>query len=288
MVYPSEFDLMRDFQKEKNRFLFHYTTYSSALGILLSRQMRMGFLVNMNDPLEFVSHRDDGIVTHGGTNEEVFSKLNQFTNAVIEKERSVRLASFSVDMPDNDQSNTCQENFYNNLNFGWGRSRMWAQYADNHKGVCLIFDRECIEKEFKDAFESKSCECFCKKVIYTNDLEPIRDALSHPCDSFLTADKIDFLFQKCQDFRDEQEYRLLLINKKLKDPNETVSFSIENSVCGVITGVKFPKENKSSLEAAIKSCNPQIRRFYVRWDYGMPNISEPARWLAMVKDLLDE
>ena len=65
---------------------------------------------------------------------------------------------------------------YNNLSKGWARSRMWAQYADNHKGVCLIFDKLCLEKEFKGSFEKSSCETFCDVVNYTNNLNPIRNA----------------------------------------------------------------------------------------------------------------
>ncbi|MBR2090960.1 MAG: DUF2971 domain-containing protein [Fibrobacter sp.] len=53
---------------------------------------------------------------------------------------------------------------------------MWAQYADNHKGVCLIFDKLCLEKEFKGSFEKSSCETFCDVVNYTNNLNPIRNA----------------------------------------------------------------------------------------------------------------
>lgn len=27
---------------------------------------------------------------------------------------------------------------------GWARSRMWAQYGESHRGVCLVFDRESM------------------------------------------------------------------------------------------------------------------------------------------------
>lgn len=106
--------------------------------------------------------------------------------------------------------------------------------------------------------------------------------MSSSCKSLLVSDKIDYLFQKCEDFEDEQEFRLLLINKKLKDSKEIVSFSIANSICGVITGAKFPKENELTLQKAIKCCNPEIKHFYISWHYGMPDLTDPERWNKMM------
>ena len=32
---------------------------------------------------------------------------------------------------------------------------MWAQYANNHQGVCLVFNKEKIIDSFKNSFSSK-------------------------------------------------------------------------------------------------------------------------------------
>ena len=270
MICPSDIDLMQPFPREKNQYLFHYTSYASALGILLSQQMRMGSLKNMNDPLEFQDHRKDSIVfCDNPTNEEIALRMRRFNDAVIEREKAVRFSSFSMDL-----SKGSQGEYYNNLSKGWARSRMWAQYADNHKGVCLVFDKKKLVEDFENSFKSDLCETHCGKVDYTNNLDSLKETLSKLCDSFLTLDKIQFLFLKCEDFKDEQEFRLLLINKRLKDENESVSFSIAKSICGVIPGTKFSKENELSLRKAIESCNPSIRWLPIWWDYGMPRLSD--------------
>lgn len=156
MRYPSCVDLELVVPVEESKFLFHYTTYSSALGILHSRQMRLSSLANMNDPLEFQDYHGDGVVIIGNpSNEECAAQVFSFENALTEKERSVRLACFSMDMPFTNKTEGCQKNYYNNLSKGWARPRMWAQYADNHKGVCLIFDKGCLINSFKNAFDRK-------------------------------------------------------------------------------------------------------------------------------------
>lgn len=276
MIYPSEWDLTRPIYIENSPFLFHYTTYSSALGILISQQMRMGSLANMNDPLEFENHRGDGLVFSGNpSNRYLAKKVFEFANAVAEKDRAVRLASFAVDGGN-------QKDYYNNLCKGWARSRMWAQYADGNEGVCLIFDKSNLVSVFENSFKSTSCKTYCREITYTNNLYPIQEMLNKPCESFLTQDKIDFLFKKCVDYRDEREFRLLLVNKNLKNSAESVSFSIETSLCGVIMGAKFPEENRESLEKAIEYCNPKIKRLYISWHYGMPDVTDPKHWEKMM------
>ena len=268
MIYPTTAELLTFIPDERNQFLFHYTKYSSALEILLSKQMRLGSLINMNDPLEFENHHGEPITFQGNPPNKLLSAwlLNK-EKAITERETNVRLASFSIDQD-------CPNEYGNYLFKGWARSRMWAQYADNHKGICLIFDKVNLIKSFKMAFNFDYCETFCKKVNYTDNLAPLKGALtSHPpCESLITSDKIDFLFQKCGDFRDEQEFRLLLINKKLKTADEIVSFSIVESLCGIITGARFPSENIQTLKNAIKCCNPNIKLLPIWWDYGTPTI----------------
>ena len=127
---------------------------------------------------------------------------------------------------------------------------MWAQCADDHKGVCLIFNKVNMINSFKKTFSFDYCETIYKEVNYTNNLVPLKVALSSnpPCESLITSDKIDFLFQKCEDFRNELKFRFLLINEKLKATDEMVSFSIAGFLCGVITGARFPNENIQTLK----------------------------------------
>ena len=41
-------------------------------------------------------------------------------------------------------------------------------------------------------------------------------------------DKLQYLFQKCEDYRDENEYRFCLIDKDLKSPNENLFVKLES------------------------------------------------------------
>ena len=43
--------------------------------------------------------------------------------------------------------------FVDMMGRGFSLPRMWAQYADNNKGVCLIIDKDAFEKEFSRNME---------------------------------------------------------------------------------------------------------------------------------------
>ena len=278
MEYPSNVDL--EYPINGSKYLFHYTSYLSALGILLSQQMRLGSLANMNDPLEFQDHSNEGLIFVGNSPEEECDlKIKNYEKAVIEKQNSVRLASFSMDFFSGNHTD-CD----NNLSKGWARSRMWAQYADNHKGVCLVFEKKNLVESFRKGLTGDLCKTYCRSVHYTNNLEQLKNALWRSCKSLLSNDKIGFLFQKSKDFRDEQEFRLLLINKKMRDDKEIVSFKISNAICAVIPGVRFPKEDELSLKEAMKKCNPQIKWLSICWNYGIPHLFDFERLLARINE----
>ena len=75
---------------------------------------------------------------------------------------------------------------------------------------------------------------------------------------------------------------MLLINKKLRDNKDIVSFPISNSICGVIPGAKFPKENEASLRKAIETLNKKIRWLPIWWDYGEPQLHDSVRFKSMI------
>ena len=50
---------------------------------------------------------------------------------------------------------------------GWARDRMWAQYADNHKGICLHLDREVLIRNFREALEADG-HCLTGNVVYSD------------------------------------------------------------------------------------------------------------------------
>ena len=209
---------------ENENLLFHYTSYFKGLSILESNTLWAGQLSGMNDPLEFRPVGQEFSWSGDVRNDAVYSKMTELKVANKKRNDLIRLLSFSVDdFHLKDDIFKKQVAFNNMLNHGWARTRMWAQYGDCHKGLCLVFDKN---KLLENAEKYSEVQTFSGNIEYTNDLSGFQNAfdldftekdfeIDHT-NVFIQEDKRKFLFQKCDDFMAEQEFRVLFISNTFR------------------------------------------------------------------------
>ena len=131
------------------------------------------------------------------------------------------------------------------LRRGFARSRMWAQYADSHRGVCLVFDKAKLIESVGAAFPNH--RCLHGDVTY-RDHYIVRSA--RPNEYVIDVDRMkdlgpdayvafhfdkyhnEMFFEKLLDWRDEQEWRLIVLSKEL----DGLYLPIEESLVGVMHG----------------------------------------------------
>lgn len=107
---------------------------------------------------------------------------------------------------------------------------MWSHYADNHKGVSLIFDLEVLQKDLK---KEKNQEFFFSEVTYDNDhlsLNWFDSSLpfSKNKETYIKS----HLFKKITNWSYEQEYRIIT------HTGEKVEYNY-NALSGIIFGMKI-------------------------------------------------
>ena len=124
-----------------------------------------------------------------------------------------------------------------------------------HTGVCLVFDRTRLEEEFESSFEKR--KKFSESVEYQYYLESFVKARKIECRNILNksvdeamrmqidANFHEYFFQKSMDYRDEHEYRLVVI----VDDGDSIGLPIESSLEAVIVGVDFPPEEYESIDS---------------------------------------
>ncbi|MBD5407400.1 MAG: DUF2971 domain-containing protein [Treponema sp.] len=150
---------------------------------------------------------------------------------------------------------------------GWARVQMWAQYADNHKGTCLVFDKAKFQQQFK-RLEKDGVRLKEQKITYTNNFSDFKSKMTPEIrkdisEFYLDEKRLSFLFRKCEDFHDENEYRFCIIDKTLESLDEIVSVDIGDSLEAVILGERV------SQAIMIKPLfgNP-IEQFRIKWNFG--------------------
>jgi hypothetical protein len=181
---------------------------------------------------------------------ERLKKIEEINSSIDDIVRNSKVLCFTMDYPDKPQS----------ISFGRGfqHPRMWAQYASNHTGVCLVLNKErfleAIDAELggleqfwmghvdyidRDYYASKAMTCDLKEC----SGHGIADYLNN----HIAKHYRDLYFRKNIDWRDEQEFRIIL-----RDGNEDPVYVLfEESLEAVILGVDFPK---GLVESIIQQC----------------------------------
>lgn len=173
-------------------------------------------MTSTNDPLEFLSPENFGFSYWG--NIDYKKVFYEFRLSGQKRRNYVRMLCFCKDLfcTSEEWKNEKNQDFADNLLFkGWARSRMWAQYADNHSGACLVFYKSEFQKAFK-SLSNDDVEILSDRAInYTNYLAELETSLEDInsgarviydySNFYLEEDKKKFLFQKSQDYRDENK-----------------------------------------------------------------------------------
>src|SRR5882724_7365273 len=188
-------------------FVYHYTKLERAIeNILPSGRLRLSPVDTTNDPWEI--RPEQGGVASVRENLDDLPNMLKELDAVV---RRARLACFCQDDP-------AAEGRSGSSLWGWARDRLWAQYADNHRGVCLWFDRKALVRSFESALRERG-ECISGDVEYddTHAVPPIDAdaAVRGPRDQYLAEyrrmNTRARYFRKRLDWAGEREFRLLLL-----------------------------------------------------------------------------
>lgn len=219
---------------ESDNTLFHYTKISTLIEkILPNMELLFSPFSRTNDPYEykkvqfnFTSESHIG-VKHS---KEEFDYIQLLINDYWKNKFKVICFTKNVN----------EENIVN----GYSKSRMWSQYGDDNKGVCLVFDKNELEKSVQDIYINEEEKIVTGSVYYQNEYGmrnssrnvdisnlnkygPERIAFNH-----LKNYYEELFLTKNSDYRDENEYRIIVMMQR----EIQLFLSITNSLKGIILG----------------------------------------------------
>lgn len=251
-----------------NLYLYHFTKTETAVEKILSTgKLQMGAFLETNDPRE--------------TQEWIFfvdnNEMNRSLDRAIKKHCKVLCLS-----KDNEKQSPTRY-----FGRGYQRPSLWAHYAENHKGVCLIFDKKKLIKTAK-------CELSNKGILYKGDIqykgqnnrndnsefkvsniEIEKNGLEVTVEKMIAERYQDLFFVKHEDWRNECEYRLIL--RSNNDNQEYIYISITESIKGIILGCDFPYEKYQTKIQEYIANYDDLQLSQVKWYNGLPMITEIPR-----------
>jgi hypothetical protein len=257
MALPEDFS-------ETDHLVYHYTKASTALDhILPDMRIRLGPIHDTNDPSEgrgpSVGVAPDGWLPRNPN--AVRDAFDAIANAL----RRARVACFCRDMPD---AEPVRAAMFAHSSRGWARDRMWAQYADNHSGVCLCFHRENLLRSFRAELADDG-PLLADAVTYTDAYSTdhprvdLAESLGPERYALTLRDGYAHIryFTKRRDWAGEQEWRMVLLNDRR--PSEYAFVSIASSLSAIVVGHRFTEGYRSQIENVCRGLRiPAYRMLY--------------------------
>lgn len=252
--------------------LYHYTSAATFTDYIApNMNLMLSAFDRMNDPRECDRWEFDWLTPPGDDVMQARDRLNDDIRA------QARLACFCRDEDIPERKPTFFEIAYTR---GFSRPRMWAQYAANHSGVCVIFDRHRLLANFEAHMTKHKLTLLFGVVDYANrkpvgglgrmdaftvidgeyrTLGPDRYAMHHA-----VKHHRELFFSKHLDWRDENEYRIMLYGKSQGD----VLASISGALKHVVLGSKCAGETRENVISAC--CGLHVDASYMTWKNGYP------------------
>lgn len=121
------------------------------------------------------------------------------------------------------------------LGRAYARPSLWEHYADNHAGVCLIFDKASLI----DAWTIQYPDGWHGPIRYIDDMRrPKFSQMKGRFDAYLSRQYDALLYSKLTDWSNEQEYRFAVLTGSVVP--QYLPFDVRGRLKAVVFGALFP------------------------------------------------
>ena len=254
--------------------LYHFTRKDTAIEYILNDMvLKLGSFSKSNDPQEYKRRMTSA--GGWGWEEDDVKQITRITNGIDSIINASGFLSF------------CQNRYKDDtlLEQGCLKSRMWSQYGDGHSGICLVFSKELLLAQIEHQFK-QSLTIYTNTVKYKDpyisrakdDLSINADELNGKDNMLIAHDYVDtrheeIFFQKQEDYKDENEFRVIAIDKYSGSANGKF-ISITTCLKAIILGDSFAKVYRPTIKELSSRLKVPFRKLHweknvyilLKWD----------------------
>jgi hypothetical protein len=250
---------------DPDKYLYHYTGADAAIKFILrDRTLRFSPYSDTNDPKE-----RKGWLFDFGTNQNrdlgPYDQAEQSGWLSTAFKSKTLLACFTQD-----EKGLTGDHVRDIALRGFCKPRMWAQYGDKHKGVCLVFLRERLQQLIDEQLTSSHLTAM-GPVSYIdrsvmNDLDEQQFTINVDVLEDVGRDTYfqrhlrthfqRLFFEKMTDWRGENEWRWIVFSEAA----EPLFLDFKNALVGVIFGDESTKEHREQIRQLNRGLGVDHRR----------------------------
>ena len=269
---------------EPDDYLYHYTRAWTLPKIRKNRSLRFRSLREMNDPQESLASNAFGMGLMGGPDEslqitpeeDALFKARDWSSEINRARSDIKVGAFSMDvLPDLADVDPDQAEYSVPRRLaasrGYAHPRMWAQYGDLGRGVCLVLDHEMLEGAVK-ASTGGRCAWGYGGVNYRpieHELSlgffDVRDLLQSGVGSTLLKNFEGSLLTKHADWAHEAEYRFFVMDGS---PAPWFVPITKGVIVGLVLGANFDPRHLRNVRAFAQTFGISHRVRMLLWASG--------------------
>ncbi|WP_193368711.1 DUF2971 domain-containing protein [Pelagibius marinus] len=267
--------------QDLDRYVYHYTSAATLTDhILPTRKLRFSRFRYVNDPRESKDWRFNYHYLRRVASSYDFDAVGSTLNKRLKNQW--RIGCFVSDV---ERSLATKERMDSGIDVlsplherGHSRPRMWAQYGENYRGACLVFDKKKLDHQIRSTASAPSLMVYSAPVKYRNPKMPafkpgaltisIDELESLGLDEFIKAHvKLywkDLFFVKSEDWEQEREFRWLIEG----EGDEDFFVEITDCMVGILIGDRFPEGRKPAVGKHALEIGVSIA--IMDWQNGIP------------------
>lgn len=246
ILFPIEEDDDLNTLIDSDSSIFHYTDSNTFFTkIFGEKRFRFSNIKLTNDPIEYKSPEAYGYPAGDQIAETDKEFCLEVTKEINNLRNKMCIACFCSN--ENDKQSKYDSDS-GNLYFaqkGYEHSRMWSQYGEDHRGICLVFNKgKLLDAVFKF--------CEMKQFVFHQDIRYVQKQIIFPTyeeiiqvktDDFIETAKLYYsidrnvkklLFTKDIDYERENEFRVAFYSKNDYEYIDLSSLKV------IIIGDRFP------------------------------------------------
>lgn len=192
--------------------LYHYTSFATALKILMSNTLKFSDFKNTND----INESSRTVLRYYAPNElykkndakEIYDELYKYKQISL----------------------SCDGKLH-----GYAIPSMWGHYAEKGHGICLVFDKKKLKMPYG--------KCYSHKIIYKN-YNTVTEFNTNDIKEFLKnkANRNKLFFTKSPDWKQEQEFRIVSRTEDYLDLKDSLVAVITCCEGNIVNGLSIKKE----------------------------------------------
>lgn len=265
--------------------IYHYTKLNTAMEFILkTNDLRFSSFRNLNDPFEKLS-RSIGYIWEGIDTSDEDYVIDYSDGDLVNSIRldDSKLLCFSQNDAQIQLSGSRIIDRKKYYRTGFFKPRMWSQYGDENRGICIAISRDKLTKEIKRKYPDFIL--YRSPVNYSDSIEENREAHKIRCnpneiidlkkyyiEEHIKSNRQQLFFSKNSDWKDEKEYRFLLITD---GEEKEIFIDIKNAICGVFCGIDFPDVYLDSLQSLTRWLDVDV--FKLSLYDGLPSVVKVGR-----------